>query len=80
MADFIVPTSNSVNMISEAVSTGKPVYVAHLPGGSGKFERFHRLMREDGLVRDFAGTLAPYRYTPLDDVGMVAARVKALLR
>jgi len=80
LADFIVPTSDSVNMISEAVSTGKPVYVAHLPGGSGKFERFHRLMREDGLVRDFAGTLAPYRYTPPDDVGMVAARVKALLR
>jgi mitochondrial fission protein ELM1 len=80
LADFIVPTSDSVNMISEAASTGKPVYVAHLPGGSNKFERFHRMMREDGLVRDFKGTLAPYRYTLLDDAGMVAARVRALLR
>jgi hypothetical protein len=69
LADVIVPTSDSVNMISEAVSTGKPVYVAHLPGGSNKFERFHRMMREDGVVRDFKGTLAPYRYTPPDDIG-----------
>jgi mitochondrial fission protein ELM1 len=80
LANFIVTTPDSVNMISEAASTGKPVYVVHLPGGSRKFDRFHRLMREDGIVKDFKGALAAYRYAPLDDVVVVATRVKALLR
>ena len=80
LADFIVVTGDSVNMVSESASTGKPVYVVDLPGGSAKFERFHRSLREDGVTRPFAGTLAPYAYTPLDDVAAVAARVEALLR
>jgi uncharacterized protein len=80
LADFIVVTSDSVNMVSEAASTGKPVYVARLPGGSDKFNRFHRLMREDGFVREFTGSLAPYNYAPLDDMKFVVGRVSALLR
>jgi mitochondrial fission protein ELM1 len=79
LADFIVVTGDSVNMVSESASTGKPVYVVDLPGGSAKFERFHRALRDDGVTRSFAGTLEPYAYTPLDDVGAVAARVQALL-
>ena len=78
LADFIVVTPDSVNMVSEAASTGKPVYVARLPGGSEKFDRFHRMMREDGLTREFTGPMTPYSYTPLDDTGMVAERVRAL--
>ena len=80
LADFLVVTCDSVNMVSEAASTGKPVYVADLPGGSPKFERFHRALREEGVTRTFLGTLVPYAYRPLDDMGFVAARVKALLR
>jgi len=80
LADFIVVTSDSVNMVSESASTGKPVYVVDLPGGSAKFERFHRALRADGVTRVFAGKLEPYSNAPLDDVGAVAARVQALLR
>ena len=65
---------------SEAASTGKPVYVADLPGGSEKFGRFHQGLRDDGVTRPFAGVLEPYRYRPLDDMAAVAARVNALLR
>ncbi len=80
LADFIVVTGDSVNMVSESVSTGKPVYVVDLPGGSAKFERFHRALRDDGVTRSFEGTLERYSYTPFDDVGAVAVRVEALLR
>ncbi|HMI98065.1 MAG TPA: mitochondrial fission ELM1 family protein [Micropepsaceae bacterium] len=79
LADYIVVTGDSVNMVSESASTGKPVYVVDLPGGSAKFERFHRALREDGVTRSFVGSLARYAYTPLNDVGAVAARVEALL-
>ncbi len=80
LADFIVVTSDSVNMVSESASTGKPVYVVDLPGGSAKFTRFHRALRAEGVTRSFVGKLEPYSYAPLDDVGAVAARVQALLR
>jgi mitochondrial fission protein ELM1 len=79
LADFIVVTADSVNMVSEAAATGKPVYVADLPGGSEKFARFHRRFREEGVTRAFAGTLERYSYAPVDDMEMVAARVRELI-
>ena len=79
MADFIVVTADSVNMVSEAASTGKPVYVAALPGGSAKFTTFHQRLAEEGVTRPFENKLERYIYRPLDDVATVAAKVKALL-
>ena len=79
LADFIVVTSDSVNMVSEAAATGKPVYVADLPGGSKKFARFHRRFREEGVTRPFTGKLESFAYPPVDDISMVAERVSVLL-
>jgi mitochondrial fission protein ELM1 len=78
LADFLVVTEDSVNMVSEACATGKPVYVAHLPGGSPKFRRFHRALRAEGCTRTFSGALEPYYYPPPDDMGMVVQRVRQL--
>jgi hypothetical protein len=80
LADYIVVTADSVNMVSEAASTGKPVYVASLPGGSAKFWNFHQRLMEEGVTRAFEDKLEPYTYPPLDDVAMVADKVKALQR
>jgi mitochondrial fission protein ELM1 len=80
LADFLVVTCDSVNMVSEAATTGKPVYVFDLPGGSEKFSRFHNALRKEGVTRPFSGTVSSYTYRPLDDVDMVAERVRTLLR
>ena len=37
LADHVVVTGDSVNMVSEACVTGKPVHVFQLDGGSRKF-------------------------------------------
>ena len=79
LADYVVVTCDSVNMVSEACSTGKPVYVVDLPGGSEKFTRFHQSIRDDGLARKFAGKLERWDYQPLNDMELVAARVRQLL-
>jgi len=79
LSDFLVVTSDSVNMVSEALATGKPVYVVALPGGSAKFDRFHSLLRDDGLTRRFDGRLETYAYTPLRDMEEVVLRIRALL-
>jgi mitochondrial fission protein ELM1 len=80
LSDFLVVTCDSVNMVSEAASTGKPVYVVDLPGGSEKFSRFHDALRREGVTRVFEGKLEPYAHQALDDVARVAERVKAMLR
>src|SRR5258706_838956 len=79
LADFIVVTSDSVNMVSEAAATGKPVYVADLPGGSEKFDSFHRFFREEGVTRPFERTLEAYSYPPVDDMALVAERIASLI-
>jgi mitochondrial fission protein ELM1 len=63
-------------MISEAASTGKPVYIEMLPGGSPKSSRFLNGLRATGVVRDFAGTLSVYGYKPPDDMRRVVERVR----
>jgi len=80
LADAFVVTPDSTNMVSEACSTGRPVLVAQMPGGSGKFVEFHRQMREMGCTRDFDGHLERWEYAPLDDVPAVAERVLTCLR
>ena len=75
-ADAIVVTADSVSMISEAAATGKPVHIVELEGGSDKFARVHRLMREAGITRPFNGTLEQWQYAPLDDTAHAAAEVR----
>lgn len=76
LADAFVVTGDSVNMVSEACGTGKPVMVVDLEGGNDKFSRFHTALRDAGLTRPFAGRLVRWTYPPLDDTATVAAAVR----
>ena len=73
LADAIVVTADSVNMVSEAAATGKPVHVVALEGGSAKFARFHAAMREASATRPFTGTIERWSYAPVDDTARAAA-------
>jgi len=76
LADHVVATCDSVSMITEAASTGKPVHVIELAGGSEKFRRFHEMLYADGTARPFTGTLDTWTYPPLTDTADVAAEVR----
>ena len=76
LADAIVATPDSVNMVTEAASTGKPVYIAHLPGGSRKFDDFHKAMRDDGITRPLTGDLQQWSYQPVNDTALAADEVR----
>jgi mitochondrial fission protein ELM1 len=75
-ADALAVTGDSVNMVSEAAATGKPVHVIELKGGSAKFRRFHEGLREAGITRPFAGTIECWSYPPLDDTERAAAEIR----
>jgi len=67
LSDALVVTCDSINMISEACATGKPVHIYHFKGGSKKFIRFHRKISEKNMARCFVGTIENWQYSPPDD-------------
>lgn len=84
LADRLVVTSDSVSMISEAVSTPHPVEVFDLTetagGASARHADFLDRLVEDRLVRRFTGDAAsPQTVGPFDATAEAAARVVELL-
>ena len=80
IADTIVVTWDSVSMTSEALATGKPVYVLPLDGGSRRIDRFHAGLQADGYTRLFDGALERWDYETPDDTAAAAAAIRARLR
>ena len=78
-ADFIVVTQDSVNMVAEAASTGKPVYIAAVDGDQWRKRLFHADLAERGVARLFEGVLEPFTYEPLRETDRLAAEVLRLL-
>lgn len=79
LADELIVTSDSVNMVSEAVATEKPVYIFDLPGGTVKFSRFHRAMREHGFTHPFTGELVSTAPIPrIDDMARAVEAVRGI--
>lgn len=77
LADALVVTSDSVNMVTEACFTGKPVMVFHLPGGAGtKFARFHDALVDFGATRPFTGKLESWPCTVLDERAALAEEIR----
>jgi hypothetical protein len=78
VADILVVTADSVNMITEACATGRPVYIYNLPGGSTKFARFHEALTLRGYARFFAGAFDPFRNDRLDEMLRVVRAVRQI--
>ena len=79
LADAVVVTCDSVNMITEAMLTGRPVLIARLPGGSRRFARFHDELYGAGRARPFAGRLERWDARPLEETQAVAAELRRRL-
>jgi mitochondrial fission protein ELM1 len=78
-ADAIVTTEDSVNMVTEAAGTGKPVYVQRLKGNSKRLGQFHASMRERGATRPFEGKIETWSYQPINDTELVASAIRKAL-
>ncbi|MEP3073224.1 mitochondrial fission ELM1 family protein [Maricaulis sp.] len=74
-ADWIFVTEESTNMILEAATTGKPVYLLAMDGKPGKFSRLHAALTAQGVLRPFLGTLETWTYPPLDETRRMAHAV-----
>jgi mitochondrial fission protein ELM1 len=74
-ADAVIVTCDSVNMISEAAATGKPIHIVALEGGDRKFTAFHEQLYGAGIARPFTGLIEEWTYPPLDETKRAAEAV-----
>jgi len=76
-ADRIIVSPDSVNMVSEACATGKPVHAFTVAALRGKLAAFHEALCAAGhLLPPHADTAATH--APLRELPDVAARIRAI--
>ncbi|XBQ10892.1 MAG: mitochondrial fission ELM1 family protein [Salinarimonas sp.] len=80
LADAIVVTADSTNMLGEAAASGAPVLVFAPTGGHRKFETLVSGLERQGVARPFRGRLEGTRYEPLDSTPVVAAALARAYR
>ena len=72
LADGVIVTADSVNMISEAAATGKPLHIFTPSGSMPKVERFIANLSKKVIVRNTIDVLAEGTYPPLNSTPEIA--------
>jgi uncharacterized protein len=72
LADFIVATADSFNMIGEAAATGRPILVFEPSGGHPKLDVYMNRLKAHGAVHAFEGRLEGQAYQPLNSTPQIA--------
>ena len=79
LADAVIVTCDSVNMITEVASTGRSLYVADLPvsdqARAAKFNRFLASVEAAGASRKWEGEIDVWPYTPLNETARAAEEI-----
>jgi len=76
-ADIILATEDSTNMLTEAASTGKPVFTLPMQGKAGKFEQLYKSLDERCNIRPYDGELTSQNYVPLEETQRIAEQLWA---
>ncbi len=78
-SQYFIVTEDSVSMISDAISTGKPVYIQEIDSVKKKIRFFIKSLKDKGFVRSFRGNLENWDYTPLNESSRVAKIIGNLI-
>ena len=78
MADNVVVTCDSISMISEAATSGKPIYVAHMKPkrNNYRFKRFFKLFEEMGITRNLEEKVENWTYNKINEAERIATIIK----
>jgi hypothetical protein len=76
LADAIVVTADSFNMVGEAAATGAPILVFEPSGGHMKVTTFLEGLKKRGIIHVFHGRLDGERYPPVDATPIIAAAIE----
>jgi mitochondrial fission protein ELM1 len=78
LADALVVTGDSVSMVSEGCTAGKPVHVWGMPRyAKGKLSRLYQLLSEQGRIAPLGSALFEAPQQPLADATRVAGFIRS---
>jgi mitochondrial fission protein ELM1 len=81
LADAVLVTGDSANMVGEATATGAPVHIFEPSGGgSRKLARAIDALARIGAARRFTGGLERFSYAPIDSSGEIAREITKRFR
>jgi uncharacterized protein len=76
LADALLVTGDSANMVGEATATGAPVHIFEPSGGkSTKLGGAIDALARIGAVRRFSGLIETFSYAPIDSSGQIAGEI-----
>ena len=82
LATKIVVTCDSISMISEAATSGKPIFVAHMKAKKNnyRFKKFFQLFKEMGITRDLGERVESWAYNKLNETARIATVINSKLK
>ena len=75
LADFILVTGDSVNMMAEAAATGAPVHIYEPEGSHRKMTAYIDYLIASGAARRWSGTFDHGTYVPIDATPVIADEI-----
>jgi Predicted nucleoside-diphosphate-sugar epimerase len=78
LAKYIVITCDSTSMISEAATTGKPIYIADIPAKKNdkRFKIFKELFSKLNITKNLNEKLEIWNYKSLNETARIAEEIK----
>ena len=78
LANYVVVTCDSISMISEAATSGKPIFVAHMKAKKNnyRFKRFFELFKKIGITRDLGEKIEIWTYNKHNEAERIATIIK----
>jgi len=82
LATYVVVTCDSTSMISEAATSGKPVFIAHMKAKKDnyRFKRFFKLFREMKITRDLGEKVETWTYNKHNEAERIAKIINNKLK
>ena len=82
LADNVIVTCDSISMISEAATSGKPIFVAYMKPKKNnyRFKKFYRLFNEIGITRDLGDQIESWTYNKLNEAERIAGIINSKLK
>jgi len=82
LATNIVVTCDSTSMISEAATSGKPIFVAHMKPkrNNYRFKKFFKLFKEMGVTKDLGEKVESWKYSKINEAERIATIVSSKIK
>tara|TARA_B110000263_G_C15259027_1_gene487906 strand:- start:252 stop:1199 length:948 start_codon:yes stop_codon:yes gene_type:complete len=82
LGTYVVVTCDSTSMISEAATSGKPIFVAHMRAKKNnyRFKKFFKLFKDMGITKDLGEKVELWSYKKYNEAERIAVILKSKIK